>query len=138
MRTFLYLIIFLNLLSCSQQNKSLPALKNMDQASAKEDFNIFFERFKMDSLFQQPRIDNPLPVLTGDEYGNDLETKLQVGYVAFNAKDWRREIRLSTERVDQDTMNVILKVVDTGIYLEHLFARRGGKWYLFKIQDLST
>ena len=101
-----------------------------------ENFKEFFQNFKSDSLFQKQRIDSPLTVIMSEEDVEEV-TKQQVNYVSFNAKDWHMEISVTTEKMSKDTMNVILEGIDTGTHIEHLFAIRKSKWYLFQIKNFS-
>lgn len=101
-----------------------------------ESFDDFFNKFKVDSIFQRERIDKPLSVIISEE-DSEEEVMQEVNYVSFNAKDWDMEISIRTEAFSKDSMNVILDGNDTGVHLEHLFALRGGKWYLFQIKNLS-
>ena len=140
----LFLSVLMLVIGCTPKtvNETQAVLKvdtiDHDVAEIKENENFkeFFQNFKSDSLFQKQRIDSPLTVIMSEEDVEEV-TKQQVNYVSFNAKDWDMEISVTTEKMSKDTMNVILEGIDTGTHIEHLFAIRKSKWYLFQIKNFS-
>lgn len=101
-----------------------------------ENFDDFFNKFKTDSLFQQQRIDKPLSVIISDEETEE-EEKQAIKFVSFDQKDWDVKIGYKKTTISKDTMNVILEGMDTGVHIEHFFAKRQGNWYLYQIKNLS-
>jgi hypothetical protein len=140
----LALALLLLMMGCKPKSlKESTSLIKMDSTSInepantkEEDFKQFFVRFENDSIFQKQRIDNPLLVVISDENIEENTTQ-EVGYVSFHEKDWDARINIKKEIISKDTINVILEGTDTGVHIEHLFARRYNKWYLFKIKNLS-
>ncbi len=117
--------LFVDTLSIKQNNEVLP-----------ENFDEFFEKFKSDTIFQIQRIDKPVSVIISDEETEE-EEKQEIKYVSFNQKDWDVKIQFNIVKVSKDTVNVILEGKDTGVHIEHLFAKRSDKWHLFQIKNLS-
>lgn len=101
-----------------------------------EEFNIFFDSFKSDSLLQRQRIDENISIIIADE-DNVKETYQMIDFVSFRREDWNGDIIVEVRPRSPDTTMVVLEVIDTGIHIEHMFALRSGLWYLFQIRNLS-
>jgi hypothetical protein len=130
------------LIFCSILFSCGPAINKSEHSALSittkaEPFNIFFEKFSNDSLFQISRIDNPLIVITSDE-GDEIKELMDVKYVSFSQKDWKEVINITIKEISQDTTQVLLQAIDTGIYIEHVFTMRNQQWHLCKILNLST
>lgn len=138
MRYALILILMIPFLSCNHKIDDRNSTNDdTKHENPTEDFEIFFSRFIQDTIFQLQRIDAPLHVvLTDEEVVEDRH--IVVKYVSFDREDWDSEIFYSSTRISNDTMNVILQGIDTGLYIEHYFAKRSGKWHLFQIRNSST
>lgn len=142
MKFVLFIITFQCLLSCNTKidtkTENVATQGDKTNKQLQENFNVFFEKFKQDTLFQVQRIDDPLSIVFTDEYEMEEEMYQSTKYVSFNQKDWDIKISYVGKKVSNDTTNVILQGLDTGIYIEHFFAKREGKWYLFRIKNSST
>ena len=141
MRAEIFFILIVCLIACkpklnSDINNVEPTNTNIQSKTVDEDFSDFFKKFKNDSLFQVQRIDNPLSLIISDEE-SDEEQKKEVKYVSFFQKDWDVKIKYNAIEISKDTMAVILEGIDTGVHIEHVFAKRGDQWYLFQIKNLS-
>lgn len=60
-----------------------------------------------------------------------------VNHTSFDEIDWNVELLINSKKIARDTVSVELQGVDTGLFFEHYFVNRDGKWYLFKIIDSS-
>jgi hypothetical protein len=121
--------------SCNLKDKgSLNTKKTLFKEQEK--FDCFLKKFTDDSLYQASRIDKPLKVITAED---DVENQvlMDIQKVSFNQKDWSEKIVLNRKKTSNDTINVVLQGIDTGIYIEHFFVKRNGLWFLFKIKNLS-
>jgi hypothetical protein len=138
------LMLFFSFISCKPKvDQKISNGLSVDTLSLKlnnevlpENFDDFFEKFKSDTIFQIQRIDKPLSVIISDEETEE-EEKQEIKYVSFNQKDWDVKIQFNIVKVSKDTMNVILEGKDTGVHIEHLFAKRSDKWHLFQIKNFS-
>lgn len=138
------IILFLGCISCKPKvkkeninNFNVDTISTIPKAdSLPENFNDFFNKFKSDPLFQILRIDDPLSVIISDEESEE-EEKQKVKYVSFNQKHWGVKIKITTKELSKDTINVTLEGNDTGVHIEHFFAKRSDKWHLYQIKNLS-
>lgn len=139
MRKNIYLLMFIFcLFSCTQTKEKVTTNKGPFLVKV-EDFNLFMDEFKKDSSFQVSRIDNPLIIETIDDESHGVQNKSmqKVTYVSFDQKDWKEKISIESKALSSDTIVVVLQGIDTGILIEHYFAIRNGKWFLFKIKNFS-
>jgi hypothetical protein len=138
------IMLFFTFISCKPKtDKKVSNDLSVDTLSLKlnnetlsEKFDDFLEKFNSDTTFQIQRIDKPISVIISDEETEEEEMQ-EIKYVSFNQKDWDVKIQFNIIKVSKDTMNVILEGNDTGVHIEHLFAKRSDKWHLFQIKNLS-
>lgn len=133
------LLIALTLLSvclvgCSNANQEI---KQNDTISI-EDFNMFLSRFETDSVFQKERIQFPLVVkrneVDSEEYKKDRIPVADWRYVNFNQEKY---FKLVTEKADSSYV-VNVQIEDSGVWVDHIFTRIDGRWFLTFIEDKST
>lgn len=78
-------------------------------------------KFKGDSIFQQERIINPISVVVSDDDDGLLEKKMNIKFVSFDKRDWKKDPVINFKRISLFRMVVILQLEDTGMYISHYF-----------------
>ena len=129
------LIIFSNCQDQKIENNFNPQENQV--LTVEEDFNAFFEKFKKDSVFQKQRVVFPLKVrvfnidnLKTEE--NSLEEK---NYEFLKIDE--NEVSIE-KKISKDSVKIILKGKDNGIYIETQFLKDKGIWKLESYNDQST
>jgi len=148
MRSRVFLLSLISLTACSPKSENGQLLREKNNqtnekahsAIATESFNKFFEKFSVDSAYQQSRIVFPLPV---EAYDIDAE-----GFISskMDSKEWGyMDFQLEKPYVikvnakeSSDTVKVNFQKEETGIYTDYLFTIINGKWMLVKVLDQST
>lgn len=147
MNKILSTLIFLSVLlfgSCKynpQSKSEVAPLKGKEVSVLQEkvNFDIFFEQFQKDSLFQLDRISFPLKK---EFYNTDKEffdkmliKKEEWAYTDFSLLS--REYLKELTRLSENKYSYNIQIVDTGISVNYIFEIQDGKWYLVEIQDES-
>ena len=110
-----------------------------------EDFNSFIFEFSTDSVFQISRIHFPLEKITiTNDLIDDTSSTIQKSdwkhsYLFINSSS-RTQIYDNFEKKLSDTDERILSFlgIENGLQVYYFFKRLSGKWFLVKIEDLST
>lgn len=114
-----------------------------------ENFEVFFDKFKMDSVFQRERVQFPFLVETvnTDDTGSDKLNK------EFTQKhDWKHanfyyDESFATRAVDAYTQRIRIQLhtavveyrgVDNGIWIDYFFEKKEDKWILVSERDSSN
>ena len=133
------LIFILIIFSNCQDQKIENNFKSQEnqELTVEEDFNTFFEKFKKDSVFQKQRVVFPLKVRIFNI--DNLKTEEN----SFEEKDYEflkiDENEVSMEKkISKDSVKIILKGKDNGIYIETQFLKDKGIWKLESYNDQST
>ena len=133
------LIFILIIFSNCQDQKIENNFKSQEnqELTVEEDFNTFFEKFKKDSVFQKQRVVFPLKVrvfnidnLKTEE--NSLEEK-NYEFLKIDENEVSME-----KKISKDSVKIILKGKDNGIYIETQFLKDKGIWKLESYNDQST
>lgn len=126
------LIIFSNCQDHKIENNFKPQVLTL-----KEDFNTFFEKFKKDSVFQKQRVVFPLKVrnFNTDNLKTE-ENSLEEKKYEFLKID-ENEVSIE-KKISKDSVKIILKGKDNGIYIETQFLKDKGIWKLESYNDQST
>ncbi len=129
------LIIFSNCQDQKIENNFNPQENQV--LTVEEDFNAFFEKFKKDSVFQKQRVVFPLKVRVFNI--DNLKTEEN----SLEEKDYEflkiDENEVSIEKkILKDSVKIILKGKDNGIYIETEFLKDNGIWKLETYNDQST
>ena len=129
------LIIFSNCQDQKIENNFNPQENQV--LTVEEDFNAFFEKFKKDSVFQKQRVVFPLKVRVFNI--DNLKTEEN----SLEEKDYEflkiDENEVSIEKkILKDSVKIILKGKDNGIYIETQFLKDKGIWKLESYNDQST
>ena len=133
------LIFILIIFSNCQDQKIENNFKSQENQvlTVEEDFNTFFEKFKKDSVFQKQRVVFPLKVRVFNI--DNLKTEEN----SLEEKDYEflkiDENEVSIEKkISKDSVKIILKGKDNGIYIETQFLKDKGIWKLESYNDQST
>lgn len=134
MRIFAFLSMIFFSIGCNQFRDKSSDENNLSKLN-RENFNLFFENFKKDSIFQVSRIDKPLILesiqTTNDLVENKLVTKkMIVNHTSFDEIDWNVELLINSKKIARDTVSVELQGVDTGLFFEHYFVNRDGMVFI--------
>lgn len=129
------LIIFSNCQDQKIENNFNPQENQV--LTVEEDFNTFFEKFKKDSVFQKQRVVFPLKVrIFNIDNLKTEENSLEEKDYEFLKID---ENEVSVEKkISKDSVKIILKGKDNGIYIETQFLKDNGIWKLETYNDQST
>ncbi len=129
------LIIFSNCQDQKIENNFNPQENQV--LTVEEDFNAFFEKFKKDSVFQKQRVVFPLKVrIFNIDNLKTEENSLEEKDYEFLKID---ENEVSVEKkISKDSVKIILKGKDNGIYIETQFLKDNGIWKLETYNDQST
>jgi hypothetical protein len=131
-------------LSCYFFSNALVA-QTLPQRS--ENFFLFFQDFCRDSSFQIGRIKFPLISLYPDPSIDSTvtETIKQTEWYFVPIKDFTSNTFeyffdgfANRELPESDEMVYAIIGIENGIQINYYFKRIEGKWYLLKIEDLST
>jgi len=106
--------------------------------TASESFNIFFNRFNTDSVFQISRIAFPLKLTIIGGEGESNTTKF------IEKKDWwfahaqpEKNVIAKPEQTGKATARIHFFIEDTGFSVYYYFITRKGKWCMTSIRDES-
>ena len=133
------LIFILIIFSNCQDQKIENNFKSQEnqELTVEDDFNTFFEKFKKDSVFQKQRVVFPLKVrIFNIDNLKTEENSLEEKDYEFLKID---ENEVSVEKkISKDSVKIILKGKDNGIYIETQFLKDNGIWKLETYNDQST
>ena len=138
MKKILLIFILIIFSNCQDQKIENNFKSQEDQVlTVEEDFNTFFEKFKKDSVFQKQRVVFPLKVRVFNI--DNLKTEEN----SLEEKDYEflkiDENEVSIEKkILKDSVKIILKGKDNGIYIETQFLKDNGIWKLETYNDQST
>ena len=133
------LLIPLLLISCT---KDTSYKKWKGWASLSEEQQSFFAEFYSDSVFQKEHVQIPLKSQWVEEDNNTLEEITMTEYITHEEYSY---INLNDEsyygdftKVSAIEFQLLLRQIDTGVYIIFEFAKIEGAWQMTKIMDLST
>lgn len=147
-KTFLMPIFLFGLLlgSCNNKPKYTTKTNNVKDTTnvvvrqEKENFDIFFDQFRRDSVFQNDRIIFPLInlLLNTDTmlYEERLLNQKEWGFVDLTKLPKNYLERITKLSDDEYIYNI--QIEDTGVYVNYIFKIYNNKWFLVKIKDHST
>lgn len=147
-KIFLIPIFLFGLLlgSCNNKPKSTTETNsfkdttNLILKQEKENFDIFFNQFQRDSVFQKDRIIFPLKNLS---YNTDTES---FNERLINEKEWKftdfsklpESYLKRVTKLSNDEYNYNIQIEDTGVSVNYIFKIHNNKWHLVEIKDEST
>ena len=138
MKKILLIFILIIFSNCQDQKIEYNFNPQENQVlTVEEDFNAFFEKFKKDSVFQKQRVVFPLKVrIFNIDNLKTEENSLEEKVYEFLKID---ENEVSVEKkISKDSVKIILKGKDNGIYIETQFLKDKGIWKLESYNDQST
>lgn len=104
-----------------------------------ENFEVFFNRFIIDSTFQISRINFPIKTIQLDTENLKEDTlEFNQSNYHFNKIDKQSKYYKIEKVIASDSAKVSLKGIDNGIYLEFFFSKKNGNWKLNTWNDSST
>ena len=129
------LIIFSNCQDQKIENNFNPQENQV--LTVVEDFNAFFEKFKKDSVFQKQRVVFPLKVrvFNIDNLKTEENSLEEENYELLRIDE--NEVSME-KKISKDSVKIILKGKDNGIYIETQFLKDKGIWKLESYNDQST
>ena len=129
------LIIFANCQDQKIENNFNPQENQV--LTVEEDFNAFFEKFKKDSVFQKQRVVFPLKVrvFNIDNLKTEENSLEEENYELLKIDE--NEVSIE-KKISKDSVKIILKGKDNGIYIETQFLKDKGIWKLESYNDQST
>ena len=129
------LIIFSNCQDHKIENNFKPQENQL--LTVEEDFNAFFEKFKKDSVFQKQRVVFPLKVrvFNIDNLKTEENSLEEENYELLKIDE--NEVSIE-KKISKDSVKIILKGKDNGIYIETQFLKDKGIWKLESYNDQST
>ncbi|QNF32699.1 hypothetical protein HUW51_08135 [Adhaeribacter swui] len=100
-------------------------------------FDIFLKKFSDDSTFQYSRIKFPIKVIYS------VDDKDSITFIDRNKWEYTNYLNLTPSRIDKENLNnnlinLIYTIEDTGTLVYHFFQKKNGKWELILIEDHST
>ncbi|WP_293310855.1 DUF4348 domain-containing protein [Pedobacter sp. UBA5917] len=107
---------------------------------AEESFDQFFKKFDTDSVFQHSRIEFPLKYESLDDEGDpntiSYISKSDLPHIGLNKL---KEPKMMHTKKITDSSKIEMKFVieDTGYEKKLVFEKKGEKWFLFAVSDLS-
>ena len=133
------LIFILIIFSNCQDQKIENNFKSQEnqELTVEEDFNTFFEKFKKDSVFQKQRVVFPLKVrvFNIDNLKTEENSLEEENYELLKIDE--NEVSME-KKISKDSVKIILKGKDNGIYIETQFLKDKGIWKLESYNDQST
>lgn len=133
------LIFILIIFSNCQDQKIENNFKSQEnqELTVEEDFNTFFEKFKKDSVFQKQRVVFPLKVrvFNIDNLKTEENSLEEENYELLRIDE--NEVSME-KKISKDSVKIILKGKDNGIYIETQFLKDKGIWKLESYNDQST
>ena len=133
------LIFILIIFSNCQDQKIENNFKSQENQvlTVEEDFNTFFEKFKKDSVFQKQRVVFPLKVrvFNIDNLKTEENSLEEENYELLRIDE--NEVSME-KKISKDSVKIILKGKDNGIYIETQFLKDKGIWKLESYNDQST
>lgn len=143
------LTVFILASGCGPVNSSDPKIGtdsssttrfNTVQDHSEENFELFFKKFDSDSVFQHSRIDFPLKYETlGDEGDPNTISYISKNDIYHIGLNKLKEPKMIHAKKITDSSKIEMKFVieDTGYEKDLVFEKKGEKWFLVAVSDLS-
>jgi hypothetical protein len=110
--------------------------KALSKNSIDEQFDVFFKRFQVDSVFQKSRINFPLKNILKADEGDTVKTIDSDKWGFTNFKNIKNLI-LKENKISKYNVNMILQIEDTGVNVTYSFVYKNSSWRLNSIVDES-
>ncbi len=124
------------------QNTPKEEVANEIVTDTGESFESFIKQFNADPVFRRSRVVFPFKVVQTGQGINGSDTTIDVA-----TNDWQQvnfiypgDSRNIVDQSNEKSGVVVIKLMveDTGVYLEHFFERKDGKWWLVYVKDSSN
>lgn len=119
----------------SLSNRKVTSVHNPTKLK-EETFDIFFNKFKVDSVTQKSRIVFPLNNIHKTDEGEMIKV--------INKNDWKytnflliKKLILTKKVLNQEKVSMLLSIEDTGVNVNYIFEKKAGQWWLTSIVDDS-
>jgi hypothetical protein len=110
-----------------KQVSKAPSKNSID-----EQFDVFFKRFQVDSVFQKSRINFPLKNILKADEGDTVKTIDSDKWGFTNFKNIKNLI-LKENKISKYNVNMILQIEDTGVNVTYSFVYKNSSWRLNSI-----
>ncbi|TPD73668.1 DUF4348 domain-containing protein [Flavobacterium microcysteis] len=132
---YLWLLILVCLTGCGNQNKA--------QVTCSEDFDLFFEKFTNDSLFQKKHVDFPImEYYTDEDFPLDMmetmtdEDTFEIIHFDKNAKNGNKPYEINIDK-KTDSVFCYKKGINNDINIKYTFVCKMDSWFLVEITDTT-
>ena len=133
-------------MTCTEENKN--NIETNSQNTDKDDFYLFFNKFKSDSTFQMKSILFPIKIYTVGEDDNKAYVIDKIGKKSYQFLNFSKdstayllEENAYKVAIDFAADSVVYKIVgiDNGIFINYVFKKNNNKtWNLVSIYDFSN
>jgi len=133
-------------MTCTEENKN--SIEANSQNTDKDDFYLFFNKFKSDSTFQMKSILFPIKIYTVGEDDNKAYVIDKIGKKSYQFLNFSKdstayllEENAYKVAIDFAADSVVYKIVgiDNGIFINYVFKKNNNKtWNLVSIYDFSN
>jgi len=133
-------------MTCTEENKN--NIEANSQNTDKDDFYLFFNKFKSDSTFQMKSILFPIKIYTVGEDDNKAYVIDKIGKKSYQFLNFSKdstayllEENAYKVAIDFAADSVVYKIVgiDNGIFINYVFKKNNNKtWNLVSIYDFSN
>ncbi|MDO4779385.1 MAG: DUF4348 domain-containing protein [Tissierellia bacterium] len=151
MKYFCYYVVIFILVACKNINNSATneQIEKYDVFTnpiySDEDFTIFFNRFKKDSLFQFKRCSEIITIYEYDDFDNlvrNFKSKKDIKFIDFTKDSISYNLEENAYKVEitqtKDSVDYHLWGIDNGIDVSFIFKKRDSIWILSSIYDFSN
>ena len=143
----LFLSSVVLLISCGSKNIDKSSKSNVKQevTTTENSFDDFIKKFSKDKLFQLSRIKFPVTY----NYTNEDDETGAMSTKQIQKNEWKaidfvdksgfgEAVEVSKEVKDSNTIDLLVKGVDTGLSITYCFKKEYNTYYLVKIIDYSN
>lgn len=127
------------------KKESHPTQSMESTSFQKEEFNLFFDRFCSDSIFQKTRVKFPFIEVSYDIEDNQMIDSVSlIDWTFLNLKydssAYYRKVDAYKQIITlkEDSANVGYRGIDNGIYFDYVFIRPDSNWRLVEYIDYSN
>lgn len=137
MKNKIFFLSLLLIIACNKKNEKEFSKSTNIEINKEEDFSVFFEKFKLDSVFQKERVVFPLKyqIFDTENLKTEQNNLAENDYKFYKIDE--NEVFIEKKNF-KDSVKVILKGKDNGLLIEHKFVKTNGVWKLIFFDDQST
>lgn len=130
------ILVFLFFTNCRNNNKESKV--HMDSNALTEDFDLFYDRFHTDSLFQVSRL--KFPIEGGPDRGDNNEIWSRENWSMLKTKIYdvdTTQYKVSYEKLKRSFTQKVW-IEDSGFRFEYRFELINDKWFLVSAFELDN